>query len=79
MEKKRGGLSTQLTRKLPGLTLVEVNFGNGSASEVAVKNFLEKVVSDEFFISWVKPKARRQMCITVVKVIVGDLHDYEQK
>lgn len=56
------------TRKLPWLTLVEVNFSYGSTSEGAVKNLLEKVVSYELLISWVEPKTRWQVSFGVVHV-----------
>lgn len=55
------GFGNICTRKLPGLAFVEVNFSNGSASEIAVHNLLEKVVGDELFICGVKSEPRWQM------------------
>ena len=57
------------TRKLPGLAFVEINFSNGSATEMAVQNLLEKVISDELFVCGVESEPRRQTTIVVVKVL----------
>lgn len=60
---------------MPWFAFVEVNLSNGSASEVVIKNFVEKVISDELFICWVKPEARRQLRICIaLQIVVKDVH-----
>lgn len=53
IEKKR------LTRQVPGLAFVEVDFGNGMDSEAAVNNLLGEVVGHKLLVRGVKPEARR--------------------
>ena len=53
VEKKR------LTRQVPGLAFVEVDFGNGMDSEAAVNNLIGEVVGHKLLVRGVKPEARR--------------------
>jgi len=53
VEKKR------LTRQVPGLAFVEVDFGNGMDSEAAVNNLLGEVVGHKLLVRGVKAEARR--------------------
>lgn len=70
-QETREKLVKKHTRKLPWLALVEINLSNGSSSKVSIKHLLQKVVSDELLIRGMKAKARRQMCIAMVEVIVS--------
>ena len=49
----------RLTRQVPGLAVVEVDFGNGMDSEAAVNNLIGEVVGHKLLVRGVKPEARR--------------------
>ena len=55
-----------LTGKLPWLALVEVDFGDGSAGEGAVENFLEEVVGDELLVGGVEAESGGKVVAVVV-------------
>lgn len=59
-----------ITRELPGLALVEVDFGNGATSEIGVHDLLEEVVGDEFLVGRVEAEPRRQLGVVVMTNIV---------
>lgn len=53
-------MGRRVTRQVPGLAFVEVDFGNGMDSEAAVDNLLGKVVGDELLVRGVEAEAGRQ-------------------
>lgn len=57
-----------MTRQLPRLAFVEINFSNGASGEGAVNNFLEKVVCDELLVCWVESEARREISISATTI-----------
>lgn len=73
-KKEKESITRVQTRKLPWLALIEVNFSDGPTSEVAVENLLDEIVSNELLVGWVEPEPRRQVGVTVVKMVVC-LHD----
>lgn len=59
-----------ITRELPWLALVEVDFGYGATSEIGVHDLLEEVVGDEFLVGRVEAEPRRQLGVVVMTSIV---------
>lgn len=73
-KRKKESITRVQTRKLPWLALIEVDFCDGPTSEVAVENLLDEIVSNELLVGRVEPEPRRQVGVTVVKMVVC-LHD----
>lgn len=54
---------------MPGLALVEIDVGYGTAGEGAVEDFLEEVEGDELLVGGVETEARRQLLLSLAAVL----------